>query len=95
MLRVDAFRTVARTRPGGTCRVGFYFRVPQEGEVGAGDGLELVESEREKMTVRDICHLDYFDPKNLEDCKRALRIEALSPGWREGFAGSHRKAARL
>lgn len=68
-----------------SCRVGFYFRVLQEGEVGVGDGLELVENEPEKMTVRDICHLYYFDPKNLEDCKRAIRIEALSPGWREGF----------
>ena len=68
-----------------SCRVGFYLRVLQEGEVGVGDGLQLVESEPEKMTVRDICHLYYFDPKNLEDCKRAIRIEALSPGWREGF----------
>ena len=75
-----------------SCRVGFYLRVLREGGVGAGDGLELVESEGEKMTVRDICHLYYFDPKNLEDCQRALRIEALSPGWREGFENRLRKA---
>ncbi len=68
-----------------SCRVGFYFRVLQEGEVGAGDGLKLVENDPERMTVRDICHLYYFDPNNLEDCKRAIRIDALSPGWREGF----------
>ncbi len=68
-----------------SCRVGFYLRVLEEGEVGAGDRLELVESDREQMTVRDICHLYYFDRENLEDCQRALRIDALSPGWREGF----------
>ena len=37
------------------------------------------------MSVRKVCHLYYFDPENLEDCKRAIRIEALSPGWLEGF----------
>lgn len=68
-----------------SCRVGFYFRVLQEGGVRAGDRLELVESDPMKMTVREICHLYYFDPKNLEASQRALRIEALSPGWRQGF----------
>ena len=75
-----------------SCRVGFYFRVLQEGDVGAGDELEFVESDPEQMTVRDICHLYYFDRKNLDDSKRAIRIEALSPGWREGFEERLRKA---
>ena len=68
-----------------SCRVGFYFRVLEEGEVGAGDIIELVRKDPEGMSVRAVCHLYYFDPKNLEDCKRAIRIKALSPGWREGF----------
>ncbi len=68
-----------------TCRVGFYLRVIEEGEVGAGDAIERVEADPEKMTVHDVCHLYYFDKENLEDRRRALRIEALSPGWREGF----------
>ena len=37
------------------------------------------------MTVREICHLLYFDPDNLEGASRALRIPALSPGWRQSF----------
>lgn len=77
-----------------SCRVGFYLRVLQEGEVGAGDELELAENDPEGMTVRDICHLYYFEPKNLEDSKRALRIEALSPGWRQGFEERLAKAGR-
>ncbi len=68
-----------------SCRVGFYFRVLEEGEVGAGDIIELVRKDPEGMSVRAVCHLYYFDPKNLKDCKRAIRIKALSPGWREGF----------
>jgi MOSC domain-containing protein YiiM len=66
-------------------RVGFYLRVLEEGEVGAGDILNRVRSDPERMTVREICHLLYFDPENLEGTRRALRIRALSPGWRQSF----------
>ena len=65
--------------------VGFYLRVLEQGEVGAGDSIEVVKKDPEAMSVRKVCHLYYFDSKNLEDCKRAIRIQALSPGWREGF----------
>ena len=75
-----------------SCRVGFYLRVLEEGEVGAGDSFQLLREDPEGMTVRQICHLYYFDPKNLEDCKRAIRIQALSPGWREGFVDRLEKA---
>ena len=75
-----------------SCRVGFYFRVIEEGEVGAGDSFERFKKDPEGMTVRQICHLYYFDPKNLEDCQRAIRIPALSPGWREGFEDRLQKA---
>lgn len=75
-----------------SCRVGFYFRVLEEGEVGAGDTIERKVEDPERMTVREICNLYYFDTKNLEDCRRALRIDALSPGWREGFEARLAKA---
>ena len=66
-------------------RVGFYRRVLQDGEVGAGDLIELVETGPQRMTVEEMNRLLYFDPKNMEDAKRALRIDALSPGWRGSF----------
>ena len=68
-----------------SCRVGFYLRVLEEGEVGAGDGLDRVWTDPERITVREMCHLLYFDPENLEGAKKALRIRALSPGWRQSF----------
>jgi MOSC domain-containing protein YiiM len=68
-----------------SCRVGFYLRVLEEGEVGAGDGLDRVRPDPERMTVREICRLLYFDPENLEGARKALRIRALSPGWRQSF----------
>lgn len=66
-------------------RVGFYLRVLEEGEVGAGDVFERVESDPERMTVREMSRLLFFEPKNLEGAKRALRVRALSPGWRDSF----------
>lgn len=66
-------------------RTGFYLRVLEEGAVSAGDTVVLIKSDPETMSVREICHLLYFDQKNLEDAQRALRIQALSPGWRGSF----------
>ncbi len=67
------------------CRVGFYLRIIEEGEVGAGDRFERTQLGPERMTVREMCHLLYFDPYNVEGAKKALRIPALSPGWRGPF----------
>jgi MOSC domain-containing protein YiiM len=36
-----------------SCRVGFYLRVLEEGEVGAGDVLDRVRTDPERMTVRE------------------------------------------
>jgi MOSC domain-containing protein YiiM len=64
-------------------RVGFYLRVRREGEVGAGDVIERVEADPERMSVRQFVHLAYFDEGNLAEVRRALRIRALPPDWRE------------
>ncbi len=73
-------------------RVGFYMRVLQEGEVGAGDLIELVETDPQRMTVEEINRLLYFDSQNMEDAKKALHIDALSPGWRGSFEERLEKA---
>lgn len=66
-------------------RPGFYFRVLEEGEVGAGDEIVKVGESKERMTVAEINALLY-SPKHPRDLlERALRIEALSPGWRGSF----------
>jgi MOSC domain-containing protein YiiM len=68
-----------------SCQVGFYLRVLEEGEVGVGDVFNHVRTDTERMTVREICHLLYFDPGSLGGARQALRIRALSPGWRQSF----------
>src|SRR5438094_6667843 len=66
-------------------RPGFYFRVLQEGAVGAGDEIVKVGEAKERMTVAEINALLYSPNHARDRLERALRIEALSPGWRSSF----------
>jgi len=66
-------------------RMGFYLRVLEEGEVGAGDVVERVKVDPEQMTVREMFHLLYFAKQKPEGARKALRIPAMSPGWRGSF----------
>jgi MOSC domain-containing protein YiiM len=63
-------------------RTGFYLRVFEEGEVGAGDTLELVE-QPDALTVRALWHLVLVDKGDVEGARRALRCPTLGREWRE------------
>jgi ferredoxin-NADP reductase/MOSC domain-containing protein YiiM len=64
---------------------GFYFRVLQEGEVEAGDEIVKVADGPECMTVAEINALLYLPGHSRQQLERALRIPALSDGWRTSF----------
>jgi len=66
-------------------RPGFYFRVLQEGEVGAGDDIVKIGEADERMTVAEINALLYSPNHPRDRLESALRIHALSPGWRASF----------
>lgn len=66
-------------------RPGFYLRVLEEGEVGAGDEIVKVAEGPERMTVAEIDALLYLPGHRREDVQRAVRIPALSPGWQRAF----------
>jgi MOSC domain-containing protein YiiM/ferredoxin-NADP reductase len=66
-------------------RPGFYFRVLQEGAVGAGDDIVKVGEAEERMTVAEINAFLYLPDHARDRLERALRIEALSHGWRSSF----------
>ena len=66
-------------------RPGFYFRVLEEGEVGAGDEIVKVEEGKERMSVAEINALLYSPQHPRDRLERALQIAALSPGWRSSF----------
>lgn len=66
-------------------RPGFYFRVLQEGTVQAGDHIVRIATGPEAMTVTEIDALLYLPGHPRQGALRALRIPALSPGWRASF----------
>ena len=63
-------------------RPGFYLRVLEEGEVEAGDEILRVASGPERMSVFEINALLYMPGHPRSQLERALRIPALSAGWR-------------
>jgi ferredoxin-NADP reductase/MOSC domain-containing protein YiiM len=75
-------------------RPGFYFRVLEEGEVGAGDEIVRVAQGPERMTVAAINALLYLPGPAKGDIERALRISALSPGWKGSFEALLRHTAQ-
>jgi ferredoxin-NADP reductase/MOSC domain-containing protein YiiM len=82
-LRMDEPRMAALLVSNG--RPGFYLRVLEEGLVGAGDEIVKIADGAERMSVAQINALLYLPGHRREDLQRALRIPALSPGWRGSF----------
>ena len=70
-------------------RPGFYFRVLQEGEVGAGDDIVKITDGltdgSERVSVADVDALLYLPGHSSEQLQRVLRIPALSKGWQSSF----------
>jgi MOSC domain-containing protein YiiM len=70
---------VSRRRPG------FYFRVLTEGAVQAGQEIIKLASGPEGMTVAEMDALLYLPGHPRQQMLRALRIPALSGGWKASF----------
>lgn len=66
-------------------RNGFYLRVTKEGEIGAGDSIELTSRDERCLTVASVVRL-YTDHEADGDLlKLASEHSALSVGWRDHF----------
>jgi MOSC domain-containing protein YiiM len=68
-------------------RPGIYFKVLKQGEVNTGDKIEIIERDKNNVTVKDIVRLyidrDHVD--NIETMRRAIKISALPEGWKYEF----------
>ncbi len=63
-------------------RPGFYFRVIEEGEIGAGDEIVKIREGPERISVSEVDAMLYLPGHPQAQLARALRIPALSQGWR-------------
>jgi MOSC domain-containing protein YiiM len=84
--RADIIKRFLRSR-----RTGFYFAVTQEGEVRAGDEIELLRRDDNKITIADITRLYAFEKDDLETLRRVVKLKALSESWRQYFLNRFRK----
>lgn len=73
-------------------RTGFYFAVLQEGEVGSGDPIELIEQTDHSVRVSDITRLYTREKRNLGLLRRAVEVEALPESWKSYF---HQRIKKL
>lgn len=71
-------------------RTGFYFAVTKEGDVAAGDELELIEKASSGVRVVDVTRLYSSDRSNVDLLRRAIATEALPESWR-GYFQEHLK----
>jgi MOSC domain-containing protein YiiM len=68
-----------------SARTGFYFAVLQEGEVGAGDAIELIETSKDRFKLSDITALYTHEKHNIGLLRRAIEVEALPESWKNYF----------
>lgn len=66
-------------------RSGFYFSVIQEGELEAGDALELISHDENQISVTDIVRLYTREANDTTLLHRATELPALPESWRDYF----------
>ena len=66
-------------------RPGFYMRVLREGRVRAGDRIVKTRTGPGALSVADTDALLYLPGRDRAKLRAAVRMPALSPGWRQSF----------
>jgi MOSC domain-containing protein YiiM len=77
-------------------RMGFYFAVTREGEVGAGDEISLLARDANAVPVTEITRLyiaNEFDARDVASLQRALQVPALPEDWKHHFRGRLQQTA--
>jgi MOSC domain-containing protein YiiM len=66
-------------------RSGFYFAVLKEGEVTAGEVIELLKQDEQGITVADVVNLYRQDATNQDLLRRVSELPSLPKNWRDYF----------
>ncbi|HZD35300.1 MAG TPA: MOSC domain-containing protein [Nitrososphaeraceae archaeon] len=79
-------------------RSGIYFKVLEEGEIGAGDPIVQIKKDTSQVAISDIVRLYVSDRNDIKTMRHAVKVEALPEGWKHYFLeqirrveGSHTK----
>jgi ferredoxin-NADP reductase/MOSC domain-containing protein YiiM len=63
-------------------RLGFYLRVIEEGEIGAGDGIERVDTDGRSVTIAEFIHVYLHETHEPDSLRRVLASRELGDAWR-------------
>ena len=66
-------------------RSGFYLAVVKTGELAAGDEVEFLSRDENKVTVTDIVRVWVQDRDDVETMGRALKIDSFPETWKAPF----------
>ncbi len=66
-------------------RSGLYFKILEEGDIQAGDEINLISKDENKVSIKDIVRIYAHDLQDKEVIERATRVEALPEGWKDYF----------
>jgi len=67
-------------------RSGYYLRVVEEGKLGAGDAIDFVRHDLQRVTVRALLGLTDLNEPDPVLAALALKAEGLPPSWRDDVA---------
>lgn len=73
-------------------KVGYYFRVLQEGNVEQGDSIELMERDENSPTMEEFVRVAHFEYWDAEGLQHLLQARDLMPAWRETLEAKLSKA---
>jgi MOSC domain-containing protein YiiM len=66
-------------------RTGFYFAVIKEGEVEAGNSIEIISRDGNALTIAVVTQLYINGEDDLETLRLALKVDALPDSWKHHF----------
>jgi MOSC domain-containing protein YiiM len=78
--RKDILRRFLQSR-----RSGFYLAVTRTGDLEAGDEIEILSRDPNKVSITDIVRVWVADKDDLETMRRALNIDVFPESWKGPF----------
>lgn len=63
-------------------RLGFYFRIFEEGDLGAGDAIVLEDRDEKSATIAEFIRISQFESHDAEGLEGLLAARGLSEDWR-------------